>query len=151
MQDTSKLMLTVVAGGVLMGAALSRMASPAMQFAAQPDWRQRYHADFSATPWQFSASLPEDLNPLGWTAGAMGVAQPAVEASRPVTYEDAYADEPAIDNAVYQAGEDAADTATSLDEAPAMAGPQPEQSQPPYEAPIAIEPPAPQLSANLAQ
>lgn len=147
MQDASKLMLTIVAGGVLMGAALSRMATPTMQFAAQPEWRQHQH-DFSATPWQFSASLPEDLSPLGWTAGAFASSQSSdfVQAAAEVTYPD----EPIFDEAVYTASEDAAATAAMLDE-PSTATPLRESAAAIREVPPTFDLPQPKLAADLDQ
>lgn len=68
-------MLTIVAGGVIAGAWLGQMSSPVMQFAAQPEWRAKFHdrlePQFSATPLQFVAAGPEDLSPFGWAPGAM--------------------------------------------------------------------------------
>lgn len=68
MQHSFKLVLTVVCGGVLFGAALSKMSDPAMQFANQPDWRDRYHTTYSDTAMQFVDVGPIDLSPpLPWT------------------------------------------------------------------------------------
>lgn len=70
MRDTSKLMMAVVAGGILFGAGLSKISSPVMQFAAEADWRSRLQPTFSAMPPQFVEAGPQDLRPFGWTTGA---------------------------------------------------------------------------------
>lgn len=64
LHDSSKLTLTILGGGLLLGATLGHMASPAMQFAAHPDWRERYRADYSAAPDAFVDPGPQDLTPL---------------------------------------------------------------------------------------
>jgi hypothetical protein len=64
LQNSSKLTLTILGGGLLLGATLGHMASPAMQFASHPDWRDRYRADYSATPDAFVDQGPQDLTPF---------------------------------------------------------------------------------------
>jgi hypothetical protein len=77
LQDSSKLIVTILGGGLLLGATLGHMASPAMQFSAHPDWRERYRADYSAAPDLFVEAGPQDLTPLvsppgrGWGAEAI--------------------------------------------------------------------------------
>lgn len=74
MQDTSKLMLTIVAGGVLLGLWVGQLSSPVMQFAAQPEWRDRLQPSFSSTPLQFANAGPEDLRPFGPAPGIVPAA-----------------------------------------------------------------------------
>lgn len=63
MQQTSKLFLAILGGGVLLGGVLGKMSAPAMQFAAPPDWRDRYRTTYSDTSMQFVDAGPVDLAP----------------------------------------------------------------------------------------
>jgi hypothetical protein len=67
-------MLTIVAGGVLMGLWIGQLSSPVMQFAAQPEWRDRLQPRFSPTPFQFANSAPQDLHPFGPAPGIVPAA-----------------------------------------------------------------------------
>lgn len=74
MNDTSKLLLTVVIGGTLLGAGLSRYASPTMNQAPGSDWRERYRAAYSDTSMQYVDAGPIDLTPsLTWPGGPFGL------------------------------------------------------------------------------
>lgn len=101
MRDASKVIFTVLLGGTLLGAALSRMADPVMQFAAQPDWRARFQTSFAADPLQPVETGPEDLRPYGWTPGfliAANAAEPEPYVSMPPDHgAAAYAYEAAND------------------------------------------------------
>lgn len=71
-----KLLLTIVTGGILLGALLGQMAHPRMKFADAADRNDHSDSQYSATPMQFVESGPEDLTPSGWVGPAY--AQPAV-------------------------------------------------------------------------
>jgi hypothetical protein len=104
LQDTSKLMLTAVAAGVLLGAGLSRLSAPVMKFAPEPDWRSRLQPEFSATPLQFVDSGPQDLRPIGWTQGLAMI-------------DSVYTTQVAVPAEVGAALEEAKETATRIDAA----------------------------------
>lgn len=132
-----KLMLSVVTGGVLLGALGGQLADPVMKFAEKPDWRTRYEARFSSTPQQFVETGPEDLSPSAWFGPVY--AQPAVFAPQyaaipdysPGTGSEAHAIDdapelhvaPEVDQASVEAASTAADLTADLAEASA-AGPQ---------------------------
>lgn len=124
---TPKLMLTIVAGGVLLGTIGGKLANPVMKFAEHEDRRASAASQFSSSPGQFVDMGPEDLSPLGWFGP--GYSQPA-EYVQPATYMPPAADQdygaadfaPADEIAPYQPAEvdqastDAADTAAALTE-----------------------------------
>lgn len=124
-----KLMLTVVTGGVLLGALGGQLTHPVMKFAEEPDWRTRYESRFSATPEQFVETGPEDLSPVAWFGPVY--AEPAVFAPQntaipeysPITDSESYAThdapEPYVAPEVDQASVSAASTAADLTEASA--------------------------------
>lgn len=71
MNDTSKLLLTVVIGGIMLGAGLSRHISTTMIAGPDDDWRDRYRSSYSDTSMRFIDAGPVDLNPsLPWPGGA---------------------------------------------------------------------------------
>lgn len=120
-----KLMLTIVAGGVLLGALGGQMARPVMKFTEDPDRRSRFESQFSETPAQFADAGPEDLNPLGWfgpgyTRPAEYVPPadyaPSVDYAPPPTEDYAVANEPTPHQPaeVEQASADATETAAVL-------------------------------------
>lgn len=127
MQDTSKLMLTIVAGGVLMGAWLGQLASPVMQFAPEPEWRtrltERFEANFSASPLQFVDAGPQDLNPFGWTPGMMTSGNIAINVAPP---------EPALPEPIEAALDEASAAAEALEDSV-----------------VSVAPPQPMMSASL--
>lgn len=73
MKDTSKLLLTVAVGAIMLGLGLSQHISPAMNQASGPDWRERYRAAYSDTSMQYVDAGPIDLTPsLSWPGGPFG-------------------------------------------------------------------------------
>lgn len=78
--DTSKLLLTVAVGGMLLGAGLSRYASPTMNQASAADWRERYRPSYSETSMQYVDAGPVDLTPsLAWPGAPFGLHQPMMQ------------------------------------------------------------------------
>jgi hypothetical protein len=124
-----KLMLTIVTGGVVLGALGGQLTSPVMKFAEEPDWRSRYESRFSETPQQFVETGPEDLSPATWFGPVY--AEPAVFAPQytaipeysPTTDSESYAahdaSDPYVTPEVDQASVAAASTAADLTEASA--------------------------------
>jgi hypothetical protein len=139
-----KLLLTIVTGGVLLGALMGQMANPRMKFADAADRSGHSDPQYSATPLQSVDAGPEDLSPSGWFGPAY--AQPAVFAPQyapipeyaPQTEAEAYssADEalPNVAPEVDQASVDAAATAAALSAAspasPARSAASPPQGRP---------------------
>jgi hypothetical protein len=82
--NTSKLMLTILPSGILLGAVIAQMASPQMKFAEQPDWRSRYAPSYSSSPMQFVDALPEEVSPAWYGPSYIG----------PTTYSPTYAAPP---------------------------------------------------------
>jgi hypothetical protein len=132
---TPKMMLAIVAGGVLLGTLGGGLASPVMKFAAKEHRYGSTEAQFSAAPAQFVDGGPEDLSPSGWYGP--GYTQSA-EYLQPATYVPPAAagdygaadyapryapDYAAVDDRdvdppaeVEQASADAADTAAAINE-----------------------------------
>lgn len=95
MNDPSKLLLTVAIGGTLLGAGLSRYASPTMNQAPGSDWRERYRAAYPDTSMQYVDAGPIDLTPsLAWPGGPFG---PHAMSQAPVDYGPDYRAEYAAD------------------------------------------------------
>lgn len=63
MKQSSKLLLAVMTGGIVLGAGLARYASPTMNFAPSSDWRERYRTPYSDQSMQFVDTGPIDLSP----------------------------------------------------------------------------------------
>jgi hypothetical protein len=117
--NTPKLMLTILAGGVGLGALLGQMAEPAMKFAEQPDWRERYVPDYSNVSMQFVGSGPEDLTPMAWYGPSYigpSYRDPVYEAPEDHAFTDDYGPPPA-DYSSPSAGYALADT--ELEQPPA--------------------------------
>ena len=122
-----KLLLTIVTGGVLLGALMGQMADPRMKFADGSGPGSHRDPGFSSTPTQFVDAGPEDLTPTAWFGPAY--AQPAVFAPQyapmpeyaPPTDSEGYSPndqpEPYIAPEVDQASMEAADTAAALTDA----------------------------------
>lgn len=78
MNDTSKLLMTVAIGGVLLGAGLSGHVPTMMKPGPEADWRERYRVSYSDHSMQYTDSGPIDLSPaLAWP-GASPTLQPAM-------------------------------------------------------------------------
>lgn len=136
-----KLLLTIVTGGVALGALMGQMANPQMKFADGSGPGNHRESEFSSTPMQSVETGPEDLSPSGWFGPAY--AQPATFAPQdthipeyaPPTGSDGYSSndkaEPYIAPEVDQASLDSADAAAALTEAPPASTPrsEPPQSQ----------------------
>lgn len=73
MNNTSKVLLTVAIGGTLLGAGLSRYASPTMNQASGSDWRELYRAAYSDTSMQLVDAGPIDLTPSPWPGAPFGL------------------------------------------------------------------------------
>lgn len=71
-----KLLLTIVTGGVLLGAMMGQMTHPRMKFANAADRNDHSDGQYSSAPMQAVDAGPEDLSPSGWFGPAY--AQPAV-------------------------------------------------------------------------
>lgn len=61
--NSTKPILAIVSGGVLLGAALGNMAYPQMKFAEGADWRARLAPRYSTASTQFVDAGPQDLSP----------------------------------------------------------------------------------------
>lgn len=61
-----KMILTVLTGGVLLGALFGQLSHPVMKFAEGPDWRARYAPHFSTSPLQIAETGPQDLSTALW-------------------------------------------------------------------------------------
>lgn len=89
MNDTSKLLLTVVIGGTILGAGLSRHVSTLMNPGPESDWRDRYRSSYSDSAVQFVDAGPIDLSPaLPWPGGPFGPY--AAMAQAPIDYGPEY-------------------------------------------------------------
>jgi hypothetical protein len=108
-----KLMLMIVAGGVVLGALGGQLARPVMKSAEKPDWHARFETQFSAAPAQLADGGPEDLSPQGWLGSGD---------TPPVSYAPPPAERYAVSNApepppeLEQASADATETAAVLAE-----------------------------------
>lgn len=132
MNDTSKLLLTVTLGGIVLGTALSRNVSTSMNAAPDAEWRERYRASYSDTSMQFVDLGPVDLGPsTPWPGArfAMGVESPYDRYNpKEGDYADpAMAPEPAdtqadkdfaIADQIEEAADQAANIATRIEPAP---------------------------------
>ncbi|MDB5723355.1 MAG: hypothetical protein JWQ16_109 [Novosphingobium sp.] len=108
-----KLMLTIVAGGVALGALGGQLARPVMKSAGKPDWHARFESQFSATPAQLAEGGPEDLSPQGWFGPGD---TPPVSYAPPPAEQYAVVDAPEPQPEVEQASADATETAAVLAE-----------------------------------
>jgi hypothetical protein len=122
-----KVLLTIVTGGIVVGALMGQLANPRMKVAASS---RVGHSDsqFSSSPLQVVETGPEDLAPAAWSGPVY--ARPAVFAPQnapvpeyaPATSSEEYSagdPEPFIAPEVDQTSADAAETAATL------AGPSP--------------------------
>jgi hypothetical protein len=130
-----KLMLTIVAGGVLLGALGGQLARPVMKSPDKPDLHGGTVSQFSATPAQYADGGPEDLSPQTWFGP--GNTSP-VDYAPPPAGRYAVADAPEPPPEVEQASADATETAAVLTEpAPANASPAASPSEAASQAPQA--------------
>ena len=156
--NTPKLMLTILAGGVGLGAVIGQMAQPAMKFADQPDWRSKYAPDYSATSMQFVGSGPEDLTPMAWYGPSYmgpGYQDPVYETPPEPVFADGYdlsADGyalPFASDALPSDGYALVDT--ELEQEPAVSSPVIEASANAAEVAAMLSAPSPRVSAPEMQ
>jgi hypothetical protein len=91
--DTSKLLLTVVIGGTILGLGLSRTISPTMNLPSTADWRDRYRSSYSDASMQFVDAGPIDSTPAwGWPGARFGLyhAPDPVQPVDPRQYQTEY-------------------------------------------------------------
>jgi hypothetical protein len=62
-----KLIVPIIAGGILLGAGMARYANPVMKFAERPTWLSATGSGYSTATMQFVDAGPEDLSPA-WPA-----------------------------------------------------------------------------------
>lgn len=92
MIDTSKLLLSVVVGGIVLGAGLSHYASPHMNAAPEAEWRERYRPSYDDASMHYVDAGPVDASPLLPWPGATGARyQPAVFPEDYASVEEDYA------------------------------------------------------------